>query len=112
MKLHVKVTQEHIEKGKDWGRNVKFNCPIVLAIIDAGFIDASINRDWGICITKFIKKRWFRKDKICRKLYNFTTPLDAAKFIVKFDSPKYDKAADKFIYEGEPFEFDLELVES
>lgn len=75
----IKVTQEHINKGKK--RNILF-CPIALALNDAFGTECSVGpKDWG-----------FRGESLC-----YFLSQKCKDFIKKFDNSK----------PVEPFEFEV-----
>ena len=80
----IKVTQEHIDKGKANSR-----CPIALAIISAGFIGVLVDEVY-IYIDGCLREG---------KYSRFVTPIAVRMFIHKFD----------LLESVEPFEFNLDL---
>ena len=84
----IKVTQEHIDKGK---ANSACECPIALAMISAGFIGVLVD---GVHIYVGL---WLMGGKVSKS----HTPTSARMFIHKFDLRE----------SVEPFEFNLDPLE-
>ena len=89
MEVTVKVLDRHIQKGKP---NKCAECPIALALVDAGF-----DRPW---VDHSLVHYFAKPDGVREELYHFWLPGDAVGFVEDFDEGKPVK----------PFEFIVDEV--